>query len=320
MNESSDPFATPPGRLPSVPPQYSEPPGSDPSFGQQLKRLFAPIGVAVVLLLKFGAKLKFLVIPLLKFFPVLLKTGGTMILSIGAYALNWGWRFALGFVLLLFVHECGHLIAARFFGLKVGPPMFIPFMGALIALKDAPKDAWMEAWVGIGGPLLGTLGAIVCEGLFQVTGHPLFRGLAYVGFLLNLFNLAPIGFLDGGRIVTALSPWLWLVGAVVMVALLFLHPNFIVLLILILSLPRLWFLFRKKTEEERRYFEISPGRRLVMAGMYFGLIALLLVGMKLTQMPSERHTTNSGGPEVRQSARQPFAYAIQHELNGDHGP
>jgi Zn-dependent protease len=251
---------------------------------QRLKKLLGPIGVGLVLLFKFAAKLKFLIIPVIKFFPILLKTGGTMLLSIGAYALAWGWMFAVGFVLLIFVHECGHLLLARVFGLKVGAPVFIPFMGALIALKEAPKDAWMEAWVGIGGPLLGTLGAVVCEVLFLATGYPFFRGLAFTGFFLNLFNLAPIGFLDGGRIVTALSPWLWLVGAAVMLALLIMHPNFLVGLILVFSLPRLWSLFKKKSDEERRYFEVSPGRRLVMAGMYFGLIAFLLLGMAVTHI------------------------------------
>jgi Zn-dependent protease len=269
---------------PTLEPHYSDPPGSEPRLGQRLKKLLAPIGIAVLLVLKFGAKLKFLVIPLVKFFPLLLKTGGTMLFSMWAYALAWGWMYAVGFVLLIFVHECGHLLVARFFGLKVGAPVFIPFMGALIALKDAPKDAWMEAWVGIGGPLLGAAGAVLCEVLFVVSGNPLFRALAFSGFFLNLFNLAPIGFLDGGRIVTALSPWLWLVGAAVMVALLVLHPNFLVGLILLVSLPRLWFLFRKKSDAQRRYFEVTPGRRLAMAGMYFGLIVFLLLGMALTHI------------------------------------
>jgi Zn-dependent protease len=273
-----------PSQPPQLEPHYSEPPGSDPSLGQRLKKLLAPIGVALMLVVKFAAKLKFLIIPLVKFLPILLKTGGTMLLSVWAYALAWGWMFALGFVLLIFVHECGHLLVARFFGLKVGAPVFIPFMGALIALKDAPKDAWMEAWVGIGGPLLGALGAVACEGLFVLTGNPLFRGLAFTGFFLNLFNLAPIGFLDGGRIVTALSPWLWLVGAAVMLGLLVIHPNFLVALILLVSLPRLWSLFRKKSDEQRRYYEVTPGRRLAMAGMYFGLIVFLLLGMAVTHI------------------------------------
>src|ERR1039457_1167392 len=125
MNDSG--YELPPaGPPPLLEPHYSQPPGSEPSLGQRLKKLLAPIGMAVVLILKFGAKLKFLVIPLVKFFPILLKTGGTMILSIGAYALAWGWKFAVGFVLLIFVHECGHLLVARCFGLKVGAPVFIP--------------------------------------------------------------------------------------------------------------------------------------------------------------------------------------------------
>ncbi len=257
-------------------------------MGQRLKKLLAPIGVALVLLIKFGAKLKFLLLPALKFFPLLLKTGGTMLLSIWAYATMWGWLFALGFVLLLFVHECGHLLVARIFGLNVGAPVFVPFMGALIALKEAPKNAWMEAWVGIGGPLLGTAGAAMCEVLFLVTGNALFRALAYTGFFLNLFNLAPVGFLDGGRIATALSPWLWLVGAAVLLAMLVSHPNFLIGLILVLSVPRLISLFKKRTDEERRYFEVTPGRRYAMAVLYFGLIGFLLLGMVSTHIAPGR--------------------------------
>ena len=225
-----------------------------------------------------------LLIPVLKFFPVLLKTGGTMFLTIWLYAQTWGWWYALGFVLLIFVHECGHLIAAKRIGLKVGAPVFIPFMGAFIALKDAPRNAWVEACVGIGGPLLGSLGAALCEVLFRFTDQPIFRALAYTGFFLNLFNLAPVGFLDGGRIVTALSPWLWIVGFAIIVVMTILHPNFVLFIILIFSVPRLFSLFRSKTDEQRRYFEVTPGQRWTMAIMYFGLIALLVVGMHLSHI------------------------------------
>ena len=281
VNEQND---SPPSAPPLWEPHYAEPPGSEPGLWQRLKKLFAPIGVVLVLIVKFVAKLKFLVVPLIKFLPLLLKTGGTMLLSIGAYALFWGWWFAVGFVVLIFVHECGHLLAARRIGLKVSAPMFVPFVGALILLKEAPRNAWIEAQVGIGGPLLGALGAGLCEGLFLATGRPLFRALAYTGFFLNLFNLAPVGFLDGGRIVTALSPWLWVVGMVILVAMLVTHPNFILLMILLLSLPRLFFLFRRKTAEEVRYFEVTPAQRAVMAAMYFGLVALLVAGMRMVHI------------------------------------
>ena len=259
----------------------------EPSTWQKIKRFLGPVGVAVALGFKFLGKLKFIILPVLKFLPTILKTGGTMLLSIWLYARAWGAWFAFGFVLLIFVHECGHLLVARRLGLKVGAPVFIPFMGALIALKEAPRNAWIESQVGIGGPMLGTLGAGVCLVLFLVTGNPMFSGLAYTGFFLNLFNLAPIGFLDGGRIVTALSPWLWLVGLLIVGAMAILHPNFILILILIVSAPRLFFLFRRKSAEERRYYEVTPGQRWTMGAMYFGLVVLLVIGMRLSHIPRE---------------------------------
>ena len=267
------------------PPQQPPPPvvapnPRDSGGGPRLKKAFVPLGILGVLLVKFKA----LLIPVLKFFPVLLKTGGTMLLTIWLYAQTWGWWYALGFVLLIFVHECGHLLAAKRLGLKVGAPVFIPFMGAFIALKEAPPNAWIEAQVGIGGPLLGTAGAAACDGLYLATGNPLFRALAFSGFFLNLFNLAPIGFLDGGRIVTALSPWLWLVGLGVVSALLLTHFNFLLLLILIMSLPRLFFLFRSRTAEEARYFEVTTEQRWTMAALYFGLVAFLVLAMHLTHV------------------------------------
>ena len=251
-------------------------PPTPPTAESRLKRWLAPLGALGVLLWKFKAVL----VPVMKFFPVLLKTGGSMLVTIGLYTLALGWKFAVGFVLLIFVHECGHLIAARRFGLRASAPVFIPFMGAFILLKDAPRNAWMEAWVGIGGPLLGTLGGVACYGLFLATGQGLFAALAWMAFFLNLFNLAPVGFLDGGRIVTAISPWLWLIGFAVMVGMLFVAPNLIVVLILLTSIPRLLSLFRKQSAEEKRFFEIEPWQRVVMSVMYFGLVAALLLGMK----------------------------------------
>ncbi len=244
-------------KQPNEPPVGSPPPSEPPkppTAWQRLTKALGPVGVVLVLLVTKGKTLALLA---LKFGAPILKTGGTMILSVGAYAMMWGWKYAVGFVLLIFVHELGHLIVARQAGLAVGAPVFIPFMGAFIALKDAPKNAWIEACVGIGGPLLGTLAAALCEVGFRVTGDPLWRALAYSGFMLNLFNLMPVGLLDGGRIVTALSPWLWVAGLVVLVAMIFTQPNFLLILILLVSLPRVWSLFRPKTDEEQRYFEVT---------------------------------------------------------------
>lgn len=270
---------------PILQPRQPQPP-PDPEDKGTLKKVLGPLAILGLLLAKF----KGLSIAVLKFFPLLLKTGGTMVLTIWLYAMSWGWWFALGFVLLIFVHECGHLLAARKVGLKVGAPVFIPFMGAFIALKEAPRNAWIEAQVGIGGPLLGTAGGVVCWGIYYLTKNPLFAALAYSAFFLNLFNLAPIGFLDGGRIVTALSPWLWVAGAGVLTVMLIssfrdmAHFNFLLLLILLLSLPRLFSLFRKKTDEERRYYEVTREQRWTMAGLYFWLIAFLVFAMRLVKV------------------------------------
>src|SRR5215475_12136174 len=170
--------------------EYGQP--IEPTFGQKLKKFLGPIGVVFAVIAKFFAKLKFLILPALKFLPVILKTGGTMLLAIVVYTMFWGVWFAVGFVLLIFVHECGHLLVAKRLGLKVGAPVFIPFMGAVIALKEAPRNAWIEAQVGIGGPLLGTVGAAVCELIHVATGNQMFGALAYTGFFLNLFNLMPV--------------------------------------------------------------------------------------------------------------------------------
>src|ERR1700724_3045836 len=267
---------------------------SQQSWQTRLKKALGPLGVAFVVILKFFAKLKFFILPALKFLPLLLKSGGTMLLMIWVYTMMWGWKFAVGFVLLLLVHECGHLIVARKFGLKVGAPVFIPFMGAFIALKEAPRNAWMEACVGIGGPMLGSLGALACNSLGEIFNMPFLIALASTGYFLNLFNLMPVGFLDGGRIVTALSRWLWLPGFAMLLWFGWKFPNFIVWLIVIASLPRIYSLFRKRTEEERRYYEVTPTQRWTMSILYFGLIAALALGMytahnELNDHPIRRH-------------------------------
>src|SRR5437762_646219 len=249
----------------------------------RIKRALGPIAVVGVAIAKFFAQLKLFLLPLLKFLPVLLKSGGTMLLMLWVYMQLWGWQFALGFVLLLLIHETGHLIVAKKFGLKVGAPVFIPFMGAFIALKEAPRNAWMESCVGIGGPLLGSLVALVCNALGQLFSAPIFIALAWFGYFLNLFNLTPVGMLDGGRVVTALSRWLWLPGFALLVWFGWKYPNFIIWLIVLLSLPRIYSLFRRRTEEEQRYFEVTPSQRWIMSVLYFGLIAVLLFGMDVVQ-------------------------------------
>ena len=217
----------------------------------------------------------------------------SMLFSMLVYSFYMGWQFAVGFTLLLLVHEIGHLVAAQAFGLRVSAPVFFPFLGAFIQLKEEPPNAWVEAVVGIGGPLFGTAAAAVPYFLFVRTGDPFWANLAYYGFMLNLFNLAPVGTLDGGRIVTAVSTWLWIPGYAVLLTLLasrwlaarsmdqFFNGNFVLVAMLVMGLPRLFSLFRPRTENEARFYNIPNSQRWLMGGIYFGLMALLYLGMRL---------------------------------------
>ncbi|HWP31846.1 MAG TPA: site-2 protease family protein [Fimbriimonadales bacterium] len=197
------------------------------------------IGVVLAFLLAKGKAL----LPVLKFLKLgkILPTAGSMLLSVWFYAMAFGFWFALGFVLSIFVHEMGHVFAAWRKGVPVTPPVFIPGMGAFILQKRAAKSAWDEAIIGIGGPIGGAIAALFCLGLYYLTDSLLMLGLAYTGFLINLFNLAPIFPLDGGWIVGAISPRLWLVGTVLLAVLFFVGfiRNPFILLLLILSIPRL---------------------------------------------------------------------------------
>jgi Zn-dependent protease len=176
--------------------------------------------------------------------------------------------------------------------LPVSAPIFIPFMGAFIALKNAPKDAWMEACVGIGGPALGTLGAFACASLYWVNGNELFLAIAYSGCFLNLFNLIPISPLDGGRIAAAISPWLWAAGIGILGVALWMHwleLNFLLVVIVVLCLVRVASLFRKGSSvKNSAYFSVSLPRRCAMAAMYLGLAAILVLGMSLTRVEVRR--------------------------------
>lgn len=138
----------------------------------------------------------------------------SMLASIWAYALLFPFGFAVGLVVMILIHEMGHVIAAKQKGLPVSAPLFIPFVGALITMKKHPRDAVTEAYMAMGGPVFGTLGALVAFVLGMAWDSDLLIVIANVGFLINLINLLPIHPLDGGRISTAVTRWLWLVGLI----------------------------------------------------------------------------------------------------------
>src|SRR5215203_415824 len=245
------------------------------------RRALGALATLGILAVKFAAKLKglLLLIPKLK----LLTTSASMLVSIAAYALIWGWRFGMGLVLLLLVHEYGHVLQLRREGIKATAPMFIPFLGAFVGMKEMPKDAAAEARVGLAGPILGSLACLVPVGLYLVTGNELFQVLAFTGFFLNLFNLLPVLPLDGGRAVAALSSWMWVAGFAGLVALTFVIPNPILILILLLGGVETYRRFKqRKSPEAREYHSVKPRTRAAIAVVYLGLAALLVGGMDAT--------------------------------------
>jgi Zn-dependent protease len=193
------------------------------------------IGIGIFIL----AKLKW-VIGLLKW----TKFGSTLVtmgVSLGAYAIFYGWMFAVALVYLIFVHEMGHIIAAKRKGIKTSPAFFIPFVGALISLKEQPRNAATEAYLAYGGPLAGLISFLPAVVLYQVTEDPFWALVIFLGAMLNLFNLIPVSPLDGGRIVSVLSTKIWLVGLLIIGALVLLSPRpIILLLVLIIGIFTWW--------------------------------------------------------------------------------
>ncbi|MEA2215991.1 MAG: hypothetical protein QOK19_1552 [Solirubrobacteraceae bacterium] len=270
-------FAPPP------PPPRPQPQPHQPQPESPLRRAWGAIAGALALIVGFAGKFKavLLLLPKLK----LLTTSGSMLVSIGAYALIWGWQFAVGLVLLLFVHEMGHVFQLRREGVPATAPMFIPFMGAVVGMKRLPDDAAAEARVGLAGPILGSIGCLIPLALYAATGNHLFQALAFTGFFLNLFNLAPMLPLDGGRAMAALSPWMWLVGLGLLLGVGIAFPNPIIILFLLLGVFETWRRFKsRKDPGQQAYYRVPPRTRLKIAAVYVGLAVALVLAMDATHL------------------------------------
>jgi Zn-dependent protease len=253
-----------------------------PRHDSFLRRRLAPIGAAII---AFLAKVKAILLFLGQF--KLLVTAGSMAVSLVAYASIWGWTFALGFVVLLLVHEMGHVIALRREGIPASAPMFIPFLGAVVTSRSLGDDALAEARVGLAGPVLGSIGAAVCLLIWKFTGHDFWRALGFTGLFLNLLNLLPVVPLDGGRAMAAMSPWMWCAGLVATVALAVLFPNPVIILIAILAALETWRRLRARhsgDEAEAAYYRVSARGRALVAFTYFALVVLLVLGMHATHL------------------------------------
>jgi Zn-dependent protease len=262
-----------------------EPPTAEELDRERNRSRFKKLGGLLIALVFLASKAKGLLLALVKIKAV--TTLGTMFISIAAYTLAFGWPFAVGFVLLIFVHEMGHVIQLRREGVEASAPIFIPFLGAVIAAKSLGEDAAAEARVGLAGPILGTAGTLIPVAIWLATGSDFWRALAYVGFFINLINLLPVLPLDGGRALAVLGPKVWIVGipAAVAATVIFLGP-IMLLFVLLLGGPELYHRFKDRhSEKSRKYHSVPTSTKVAVAAVYLSLAALLVVGIAETYVP-----------------------------------
>ena len=262
-----------------------EPPTAEELEKERNRSRLKKLGGLLLPLALIASKAKVLFLALIKVKAV--TTLGTMFISIVAYGVAFGWPFAVGFVLLIFVHEMGHVIQLRREGVEASAPIFIPSLGAVIWAKSLGEDAVAEARVGLAGPILGTIGTLIPLAIWLATGSDLWRALAYVGFFINLINLLPVLPLDGGRAMAVLGPKIWIAGILIAVAaaVLFLGP-FMLVFVLLFGGPELYHRFKNRNSEESREFHAVPTRtKLAVGAVYLGLAALLIVGVAETYVP-----------------------------------
>ena len=238
------------------------------------------IGAALsALLLKF---------PLLASFLKVGWLGFSALFSVVVYSLIFGWPFAIGLVVLLFIHEMGHAIVMKLKGIPIGGMIFIPLLGAAVIMRQMPKNARDEAEVGIAGPIAGALAASVCLALARIYPDTIWAPLAYFGFFINLFNLIPIVPFDGGRVLGAIDRRIWIVGFIGLLAFeiwSWINGSFSIWLVffILMAATQLW--SRRKvpdTPEAQAYYAVPIGERIVLGLAYFGLAAVLVLGMTIS--------------------------------------
>jgi Zn-dependent protease len=238
------------------------------------------LGAALsALLLKFP-----LLAPLLKFGWL----GFSALFSVVVYSLIFGWQFAVGLVALLFVHEMGHAIVMKLKGIPIGGMIFIPLLGAAVIMKQMPRNAKDEAEVGIAGPIAGAIAAMVCLTVARVNPDSVWAPLAYFGFFINLFNLIPIVPFDGGRVLGAIDRRIWIIGFIGLVVFQIWswingNHSLFLLLFVILAATQLW--TRRSvpnTPAAMAYYDVPIVERIILGLAYFGLAAVLVLGMAIS--------------------------------------
>jgi Zn-dependent protease len=212
---------------------------------------------------------------------------GSMVLTVGTYSMFFGVPYAVGMVGLILVHEIGHAAVMHHRKIPFSPMVFVPFMGAAIAMRDRPRDAWEDALVAFGGPVLGSVGALGVCLAGHATQSQLLLALADFGFMINLFNLLPLGSMDGGRIAGALSPYMNVAGLGMGIGLAYtgtIHNPVFYLILLAGGYDTFQRLYNPAAHmPSPNYYNITPGQRMAIGLGYAGLIGGLALAMDVNE-------------------------------------
>jgi len=229
---------------------------------------------------------------------------GSMLATVGTYSIFFGWPYAVGMVGLILVHESGHALVMHRLGIPFKPMVFIPFMGAAVAMKERPRDAYDEALVAFGGPVLGSLGAAGVGAAGIAMQSNLLIALSDFGFMINLFNLLPIGMMDGGRICGAVSPYAGMVGLGLGGAMIYngMISNPIFYLVMLAGGYETFMKwYDPHAHVPPNYYAISGKQRAAITGGYFSLVAALMAAMSVSSALKK-------SPEQLQRERQLGVY------------
>ena len=216
--------------------EYLPPPSSDRERDatKSAQRRRGGIGAVLAAIAAFALKFKFLLLFGAKLFTI----SWTFLLSLWIYVVIFGWKLAVVIMMLLLAHELGHYFAFRAYGLPARLPAFVPLLGAFTA-GAAPADLEQDAYIALAGPLVGLGLAAVCYAIGDASHDRFWFACADLSAFLNLFNMIPTPPFDGGRVIGALWPPLWIVGFILFIAFAaLLHiPVLFVAIIGILGLP-----------------------------------------------------------------------------------
>ena len=241
------------------------------------KNLLTALGAGfVAILLKFKLSLLFF----LKYLS-LIKIGwifssfGSMLISFGFYTTLYGWPFALTLIALLYIHEMGHFLWMKALNLNPNGPVFIPGLGAYVAMKNLPTTKKDSAWVAMAGPLVGGLASVIAYTIGLKTNNDWLIKSGATGFILNLFQLIPAKPFDGGFIVAALSKWLLVPGAFFLLALSFAFHSGFLILISVVSFIQVFMLFGNKPKIDDLMQETNLVDKALITIAYVSLISML---------------------------------------------